>query len=144
MNKTNTTKTTLNNIRSMCAERDRREQSILESNRLERTRREVNEMERMQNTNSILNSYIEKAKARESQHTKECNQMLQNMYNESEHRRAESDFRAREMSSTIHRAVSNACDSERNAADAYLNRYKGFLDKGREAVKREQSKTYFS
>ena len=34
MNKTNTTETTLNNIRSMCAERDRKEQSILEANRL--------------------------------------------------------------------------------------------------------------
>lgn len=35
MNKTNTTETTLKNIRSMCAERDRKEQSILRSNRLE-------------------------------------------------------------------------------------------------------------
>ena len=144
MNKTNTTETTLNNIRSMCAERDRREQSILESNRLKMEEREAAEKERMQSTNSILNSYIEKAKARENQQSQEHNQSIQNLHDESDRRKAESDIRTREMSSVIHRAMSNAYDSERNAADDYLNRHKEFLDKGREAVKRQQSKTYFS
>ena len=144
MNKTNTTETTLNNIRSMCAERDCREQSILETNRLERAKRDEAEWERMQNSNSILNSYIEKAKARENQQSQERNQSIQNLHDESDRRKAESDIRTKEMSSVIHRAMSNAYDSERNAADDYLNRHKEFLDKGREAVKREQSKTYFS
>ena len=144
MNKTNTTQTTLNNIKTMCAERDRKEQSILESNRLERAKREAAEEERMQSTNSILNSYIEKAKARENQQSQERNQSMQNLHNEDERRRADNDLRARDISSAIHRAMSNAYDNERNAADDYLNRHKEFLDKGREAVKREQSKTYFS
>ena len=144
MNKTNTTETTLNNIRSMCEERDRKEQSILEANRLERARRDEAVWERMQNSNSILSSYIEKAKARENQQVQEHNQTIQNLHNESDRRKAESDIKTREMSSVIHRAMSNAYDSERNATDDYLNRHKEFLDKGREAVKREQSKTYFS
>ena len=137
------THTTLNNIKAMCAERDRREQSILESNRLERAKCEEAEKERMQNTNSILNSYIEKIKAREDQQSQERSQSIQNLHDENERRRAESDLRAREMSSVIHRAMSNAYDNEKNAADDYLNRHKEFLDKGREAIKREQSKTYF-
>ena len=128
----------------MCAERDRKEQSILEANRLEQAKRDETERERLQNSNSILNSYIEKVKARENQHSQEHNQMVQNMHDESDRRKAESDIRTREISSVIHRAMSNAYDSERNAADDYLNRHKEFLDKGREAVKREQSKTYFS
>lgn len=106
-------------------------------------RREEAERERMQHSNSILNSYIEKAKARENQHSRERSQSIQNLHAENEHRRAEDDLRARDMSSVIHRAMSNAYDNDRNAADDYLNRHKEFLDKGREAVKREQSKTYF-
>lgn len=48
------------------------------------------------------------------------------------------------MSSVINRALVNAENADRKSANDYLNRYKEFLDKGREAVKREQSKTYFS
>lgn len=144
MNKTNTTETTLNNIRSVCAERDRKECARLEANRLEQTKRDEAEWERMQNSNSILNAYIEKAKARENQQAQERNQMVQNLHDASDRRKTESDIRTREISSVIHRAMLNAYDSERNAVDDYLNRHKEFLDKGREAVKREQSKTYFS
>lgn len=144
MNKTNTTQTTLNNIRSMCAERDRREQSILESNRLERAKREVAEKERIQNTNSILNSYIEKIKAREDQQSQERSQSIQNLHDENERRRAESDLRERDISNAINRGIRNAREDEsRKTVDAFMDRNKRLLDKGREAVKREQSKTYF-
>lgn len=145
MNKANTTETTLNNIRSMCAERDRKEQSILEANRLEQAKRDEAEWERVQNTSSILNSYIEKAKARENQQSQERNQMVQNLHDENDRRRAEGDLRERDISDAIDRGIRNARENEsRNTADAFMDRHKEFLDKGREAVKREQSKTYFS
>lgn len=148
MNKNNTTESTLNIIRTMCAERDRREQSVLESNRLKREEREAAEKERMQSTNSILNSYIEKAKARENQHSQERSRMVQNMHDEKERRRAESDLRSQELSSAIDRGIRNAKEKEnenrnRNTADAFMDRNKRLLDKGREAVKRQQSKNYF-
>ena len=145
MNKTNTTETTLNNIRSMCAERDRKEQSILEANRLERAKRDEAERERMLNSNSILNSYIEKAKARENQHSQEHNQMVQNLHDENERRRVESNLRTRDISSAISRGIQNARENEsRNTADAFVDRNKRLLDKGIDAVKRERNRTYFS
>lgn len=144
MNKNNTVETTLNNIRSMCAERDRREQSILESNRLKMNEREAAEEKRVQSTNSILNSYIEKAKARENQQSQERNQCIQNMHDENDRRRAEGDLRERDISDAIDRGIRNARENEsRNSADAFMDRNKRLLDKGREAVRRQQSKTYF-
>lgn len=145
MNKTNTTESTLNTIKSLCAERDRKERSRLRSNRLEMDKREDAERERMQSTNSILNAYIEKAKARENQHSQERNQSIQNLHDENERRRADSDIRIREISSAISRGIQNARENEnRNTADAFMDRNKRLLDKGRDAVKRERSKTYFS
>lgn len=132
------------NYQSLCADRDRKQLSILESNRLERARREEAEKERLQNTNSILNSYIEKAKEREERQSQEYNRMVQNIHDESERRRVESKYREKEMSSAINRSLVNAHNTERNASDNYLNKHKRLLDKGKEAVKREQSKTYFS
>lgn len=144
MNKNNTAETILNNVKSMCAKRDRREQSILESNRLERNKREAAEKERIQNSNSILNSYIEKAKVRENQHSQEYNQSIQNLQDENERRKAEGDLRARDISSAIDRGVAIVKANEsQKTADAFMDRNKRLLDKGREAVKREQSKTYF-
>lgn len=65
MNKTNTAETTLKSVKSLCAERDRKERERLMANRQEMDRRDEAERERLQNTNSILNSYIERAKERE-------------------------------------------------------------------------------
>ena len=144
MNKTNTT-TTLNDIKSLCAKRDRREQSILESNRLERAKREEAERERIQNSNSILNSYIEKAKARENQNSQERSQMVQNLHNESMRRRSEDAYRSREISSAISRGIRNAREDEsRKTADVFMDRNKRLIEKGIDAVKKQRSKTYFS
>ena len=145
MNKTNTTESTLNMIKSLCAERDRRERNRLISNRIEVDRREEAERERIQSTNSILNSYIEKAKARENQHSQERNQSIQNLHDENERRREDNDLRARDISSAISRGIQKVKENEsRNTADAFIDRNKRLLDKGRDAVKREQNKIYFS
>lgn len=144
MNKTNTAESTLNMIKSVCAERDRKERNRLSSNRQEMDRREEAEKERIQHTNSILNSYIEKAKARGNQHSQEHNQSIQNMHNESNRRIAESDNRTRDISNAISRGIQKAKENEiRNTTDAFMDRNKRLIDKGKEAVKRQQSKTYF-
>ena len=145
MNKTNTTNSTLNMIKSVCAERDRKERDRLRANRFEMDKREEAEKERMQHSNSILNSYIEKAMAREEQHTQERNQTVQNMRDESMRRRKEDAYRTIEMTDAIHRGVQKVREDEsRNTADAFMDRNRRLLDKGMEAVKRERSKTYFS
>lgn len=144
MNKTNTSESTLNMIKSVCAERDRKERDRLRANRLEMDKREEAERERVQHSNSILNSYIEKAQARENQQSQERSQMVQNMRDESMRRRKEDAYRTIEMTDAIHRGIQNAREIEsRNTADAFMDRNKRLLDKGREAVKREQNKTYF-
>lgn len=145
MNKTNTTQSTLNMIKSVCAERDRKERDRLMANRLEMDKKDEAERERVQHSNSILNSYIEKAQARENQHMQERNQTVQNMRDESMRRRKEDAYRTIEMTDAIHRGVQKVREDEsRNTADAFMNRNKRLLDKGIEAVKRERSKTYFS
>lgn len=145
MNKTNTAETTLKSIKSVCAERDRKERERLRANRLEMDRREEVEKERMQNSNSILNSYIEKAKARENQHSQERNQSIQSMRDESNRRMAENDIRTRDMSNAISRGIQKVKEDEsRNTESAFMDRNRRLLDKGIGAVKREQSKTYFS
>ncbi len=144
MNKTNTTGS-LNTIKSLCAERDRKERDRLEANRLNLLRREEAERERMQHSNNILNSYIEKAQARENQHSQERNQMVQNMRDESMRRRKEDAYRTIEMTDAIHRGIQNARENEsKNTVDAFMDRNKRLLDKGREGIKRQQNKTYFS
>lgn len=145
MNKTNTTENTLNTIKSLCAERDRKRQSILRSSRLEMDKREEAEKERIQERNSILNAYIERAKARENQHSQECNQMVQNMHDESMRRRSEDAYRSQELTAAMNRGIQKAKEDEgRNTADAFMDRNRRLMDKGIDAVKREQSKTYFS
>ena len=144
MNKTNTTGS-LNTTKSLCAERDRKERDRLEANRLNLLRREEAERERMQHSNNILNSYIEKAQARENQHSQERNQMVQNMRDESMRRRKEDAYRTIEMTDAIHRGIQNARENEsKNTVDAFMDRNKRLLDKGREGIKRQQNKTYFS
>lgn len=145
MNKTNTSESTLNVIKSVCAERDRKECDRLRANRLEMDKREEAERERVQHSNSILNSYIEKAQARENQHSQERNQMVQNMRDESMRRRKEDAYRTIEMTDTIHRGIQKVREDEnRNSADTFMDRNKRLLDKGREGIKRQQNKTYFS
>lgn len=145
MNKTNTTESTLNMIKSMCAERDRKERSRLSSNRLEMDKREEVEKERIQESNSILNSYLEKAKARENQHSQERSQMIQNLHDKNERRRAESNLRTEELSGAMNRGIQNAKENENSkSVDAFLDRNKKLLDKGREGIRRQQNKTYFS
>lgn len=145
MNKTNTSESTLNMIKSVCVERDRKERDRLEANRLNQLKREEAERERIQHSNSILNSYIEKAMAREDQRSQERSQMVQNMHDESMRRRSEDAYRSQEMTAAINRGIQNAREIEsRNTADAFMNRNRRLLDKGREAVKRKRGRTYFS
>lgn len=144
MNKTNTTGS-LNTIKSLCAERDRKERDRLEANRLNQLRREEAERERLQHTNSILDAYIEKAKARENQHSQAHNQMVQNMHDESIRRMSEDVYRTKEMKRAINRGIRNAEKNEDSKSwNAFMDRNRRLLDKGIEAVKREQNKTYFS
>ena len=145
MNKTNTTQATLNMIKSVCAERDRKERDRLEANRLNQLKREEAERERIQHSNSILNSYIEKAQARENQRSQERNQMVQNMRDESMRRKSEDAYRSQEMTAAMNRGMQKVMEEEsRNTADAFIDRNRRLLDKGIDAVKRERSKTYFS
>lgn len=145
MNKTNTMQSTLNMIKSVCAERDRKEHNRLRANRLEMDKREEAERERVQHSNSILNSYIEKAQARENQHSQERNQMVQNLHDESMRRRSEDAYRSQEMTAAISRGIQKVREDEsRNTADAFMDRNRRLLDKGREGIKRQQNKTYFS
>lgn len=145
MNKTNTTQSTLNMIKSVCAERDRKERDRLRANRLAMEQKEEAERERIQHSNSILNSYIEKAHARENQRSQERNQMVQNMHDESMRRRSEDAYRTQEMTAAISRGIQKVREDEnRNTTDAFMDRNRRLLDKGINAVKRERSKTYFS
>lgn len=145
MNKTNTSESTLNMIKSVCAERDRKERDRLRANRLAMEQNEEAEQERIQHSNSILDSYIEKAKARENQQSQERSQMVQNMRDESMRRRKEDAYRTIEMTDAIHRGIQKVREDEnRNTADAFMDRNKRLLDKGREGIKRQQNKTYFS
>ena len=143
MNKNNTAENVLNNIKSVRADRDRMEQSRLEAVRMERLKREEAENERLQNSASILNDYIERAKAREAQQLQEQNRAIQSIHDENERRRSENANRAKEIADAMDRGARNAYHDDINAADDYLSRHKRLLDKGREAVKREQNKTYF-
>ena len=146
MDKTNTTNSTLNMIKSVCAERDRKERDRLIANRLEMDKREEAERERVQHSNNLLNSYIEKAMAREEQQKQEHNQTLQNIHDESVKRKSEETYRTKEMTAAINRGIRNAEKNEEDSKswDAYMDRNRRLLDKGIESVKRERSKTYFS
>lgn len=145
MNKTNTTESTLNMIKSVCAERDRKERDRLRANRLEMDKREEAERERVQHSNSILDSYIERVQVRENQMSQERNQMVQNMHDESMRRRSEDAYRTIEMTDAIHRGIQKVREDEsRDTAGAFMDRHRRLLDKGREGIKRQQNKMYFS
>lgn len=146
MNKTNTTESTLNMIKSVCAERDRKERDRLMANRLEMDKREEAEKERIQHSNSILNSYIEKAMAREEQQKQKHNQTLQNIHEEGVKRKSEEAYRTKEVVSAVNKGFRNAEKNEEDSKswDAFMDRNRRLLDKGIDAVKRERSKTYFS
>lgn len=146
MNKTNTTNSTLNMIKSVCAERDRKERDRLRANRLAMEQKEEAEKERVQRSNSILDSYIEKAMARENQQKEKHNQTLQNIHDESVKRKSEDAYRTKEMVSAVNRGIRNAEKKEEDSKswDAFMDRNRRLMDKGIEAVKRERSKTYFS
>lgn len=144
MNKANTTGS-LNTIKSLCAERDRKERDRLRANRLEMDKRDEAERERVQHSNNLLNSYIEKAQARENQHSQERSQMVQNIRGESIRRRSEDAYRSQEMADAINRGIQKVREDEsRNTVDAFMDRNRRLLDKGREGIKRQQNKTYFS
>ncbi len=146
MNKTNTTNSTLNMIKSVCAERDRKERDRLRANRLAMEQKEEAEKERVQRSNSILDSYIEKAMARENQQKEKHNQTLQNIHDESVKRKSEDAYRTKEMVSAVNRGIRNAEKKEEDSKswDAFMDRNRRLMDKGIEAVKRERNKTYFS
>ena len=146
MNKTNTTESTLNMIKSVCAERDRKERDRLRANRLEMDKREEAERERIQHSSNLLNSYIEKAMARENQQKEKHNQTLQNIHDGGVKRRSEDAYRTKEVVSAVNRGIRNAEKNEEDSKswDAFMDRNRRLLDKGIESVKRERSKTYFS
>lgn len=146
MNKTNTTESTLNMIKSVCAERDRKERDRLEANRLNRLRSEEAERERLQHSSDLLNSYIEKAMARENQQKEKHNQTLQNIHDASIQRKSEDAYKTKEMLSAVNRGIRNAEKKEEDSKswDAFMDRNRRLMDKGIDAVKREQNKTYFS
>lgn len=146
MNKTNTTESTLNMIKSVCAERDRKERDRLWANRLEMDKRDEAEKERLQHSNNLLNSYIEKAMTREEQQKQKHNQTLQNIHDESVKRRSEDAYRTKEVVSAVNKGFRNAEKNEEDSKswDAFMHRNRRLMDKGIEAVKRERSKTYFS
>ena len=142
----NTTQSTLNMIKSVCAERDRKERDRLWANRLEMDKRDEDEKERLQHSNSLLNSYIEKAQARENQQKEKHNQTLQNIHDASIQRKSEDVYRTKEMVSAVNRGIRNAEKKEEDSKswDAFMDRNRRLMDKVIEAVKRERSKTYFS
>lgn len=146
MDKTNTTNSTLNMIKSVCAERDRKERDRLRANRLEMDKREETERERIQHSNNLLNSYIEKTMEREEQQNQKYNKTLQNIHDESVKRKSEDAYRTKEMTAAINRGIRNAEKKEEDSKswDTFMERNKRLLDKGIESVKRERSKTYFS
>ena len=146
MDKTNTMQSTLNMIKSVCAERDRKEHDRLRANRLEMDKREETERERVQHSSNLLNSYIEKAMAREEQQKQKYNQTLQNIHEEGVQRKSEEAYRTKEVVSTVNKGFRNAEKNEEDSKswDAFMDRNRRLLDKGIESVKRERSKTYFS
>ena len=146
MNKTNTTESTLNMIKSVCAERDRKERDRLMANRIEMDKRDEAERERIQHSSNLLNSYIEKAMARENQQKEKHNQTLQNIHDESIQRKSEDAYRTKEMVSAVNRGIRNAEKKEEDSKswDAFMDRNRRLLDKGIESVKKERNKTYFS
>lgn len=146
MNKTNTAESKLNMIKSVCAERDRKERDRLRANRIEMDKRDEAERERIQHSNSILNSYIEKAMAREEQQNQKHNQTLQNIHAEGVKRKSEEAYRTKEMLSAVNRGIRNAEKNEEDnkSWDTFIDRNRRLMDKGIEAMKREQGKTYFS
>ena len=146
MNKTNTTESSLNMIKSVCAERDRKERDRLRANRIEMDKREEAERERVQHSSNLLNSYIEKAMARENQQKEKHNQILQNIHEEGVQRKSEEAYRTKEVVSAVNRGIRNAEKNEEDSKswDVFLDRNRRLMDKGIESVKRERSKTYFS
>ena len=102
MNKTNTTQSTLNMVKSVCAERDRKERDRL---RLEMDKRDEAERERVQHSSNLLNSYIEKAMAREEQQNQKHNQILQNIHDEGVKRKSEDAYRTEEMTAAMNRGI---------------------------------------
>ena len=146
MNKADTTNSTLNMIKSVCAERDRKELDRLRANRVEMEKREEAERERVQQSSNLLNSYIEKAMAREEQQNQKHNQTLQNIQDESIQRKSEEAYRTKEVVSAVNKGFRNAEKNEEDSKswDAFMDRNRRLLDKGIEAVKRERNKTYFS
>ena len=146
MNKTNTTESKLNMIKSVCAERDRKERDRLRANRLEMDKRDEAERERIQHSSSLLNSYIEKAMAREEQQKQKHNQTLQNIHDESVQRKSEEEYRTKEVIRAVNKGFRNAEKNEEDSKswDAFMERNRRLMDKGIESVKRERNKTYFS
>ena len=128
MNKTNTTNSTLNMVKSVCAERDRKERDRLRANRLEMDKRDEAERERVQHSSSLLNSYIEKAMARENQQKEKHNQTLQNIHDASVKRKSEDAYRTEEMTAAMNRGIQNArAEENRNTVDDFMNRNRRYF-----------------
>lgn len=107
-------------------------------------KRKEAERERIKHSNSILDSYIEKAKEREMKHSQESSKIVQNIHDESMRRRSEEAYRSHEMTVAINKSLMNSYNTEKNALDDFMNRHQKLSDKGKEAIKREQNRTYFN
>lgn len=71
--------------------------------------------------------------------------MVQNIHDESMRRRSEDAYRSQEMTAAMNRGVQKVKENEsRNTESAFMDRNRKLLDKGIDAVKREQNRTYFS
>ena len=107
---------------------------------------EETERDRVQHSSNLLNSYIEKAMAREEQQKQKYNQTLQNIHEEGVQRKSEEAYRTKEVVSAVNKGFRNAEKNEEDSKswDAFMDRNRRLLDKGIESVKRERSKTYFS
>lgn len=70
--------------------------------------------------------------------------MWQDIHENGKRRRIEKAQNKKEMSSVINRALTNAGNADRKAADDFLTKHKRYLDKAQETIHRERTKTYFS
>lgn len=84
--------------------------------------------------------------AREEQQKEKHNQTLQNIHDENVKRKSEEAYRTKEMVSAVNRSIRNAEKKEEDSKswDDFMDRNRRLMNKGIEAVKKEQSRTYFS
>lgn len=71
------------------------------------------------------------------------NAMVSNLADSTAVMRGKRDQESREHSEGLHRIMNDVKTREKRQVDAFLTRNKGYLERGKEAVRRQQSKKYF-